>query len=76
MDDSISLSFRADPDLVAEAKGAVVAIERVEPEFSREVLLRRGLVLALEEMRRMYNGGKRFRRVEGRLRTGQRRRAD
>lgn len=70
-----TLSFRADPDLVDEAKGAVVAIEAIDPTFSRERLLRRGLVLALIELRQMHNGGKRFEPVSGKLRTGQRRRA-
>ena len=70
-----ALSFRAADSLVDEARGAVFAIERIDPSFSREVLLRRGLVLVLKELRTRHNDGRRFMPVM-KLRTGQRRRGE
>lgn len=69
------MSFRADPALVDEARGAVATIEQIDPSFSREVLLRRGLELVLQELRSKYNAGRRFKLLSGTLRRGQRRRA-
>lgn len=68
-----SLSFRADEDLAAEARGAVFAIEKFDPRFSREVLLRRGLELVLAELRAKHNDGRRFEPIARRLRSGRRR---
>lgn len=69
------MSFRANDALVYEAKGAVFVIERTDPGFSREVLLRRGLELVLKELRDKYNDGEPFEPVM-KLRTGQRRRGE
>lgn len=70
-----TLSFRAEDRVVDEVRGAVFAIEKADPSFSREVLLRRAVQLALEELRALHNNGRRFRPVK-KLRTGQRRRGE
>jgi hypothetical protein len=68
-----SLSFRVNETIAAEVRGAVFSVEKFYPAFSREVLLRRGLELVLEELRREHNNGRRFEPLMRNLRTGQRR---
>lgn len=68
-----AISFRADSALIDEARGAVLHIqENDDPTFSRDRLCVRGLQLAIEEARKLYNRGSPFERCAA-LKAGRRR---
>lgn len=68
----VSISFRADPSVRDEIRGAVATIQRTDPTFSRDELLRMGARLALEALSRRHNEGKPFRRRTSALTAGKR----
>lgn len=67
-----AISFRAESNLIDEARGAVIAIQENDPSFSRDRLCARGLELAIVEARQLHNGGLPFEACAA-LKAGRRR---
>lgn len=68
----VSINFRADSVVRDEVRGAVRVVQRLDPSFSRDELLRQGTELMLEALRQLHNDGNRFRLLKRPLRTGKR----
>ena len=68
----VSINFRAEADLRDEIRGAVIAVQRTHPNFSRDAMMKRGARLVLMELERKHNDGKRFRKKRQPLTAGKR----
>jgi hypothetical protein len=68
----VSINFRAEKDLRDEIRGAVIAVQRVNPNFSRDAMMKMGARLALKALEKRYNAGERFRRKRQPLTAGKR----
>ncbi len=68
----VSISFRAEPCVRDEIRGAVATIQRTDPTFSRDQLLRMGARLVLDVLAKRHNDGKAFRKRTSALAPGKR----
>ncbi len=68
----VSINFRAEENLRDEIRGAVVAVQREDPTFSRDAMMKMGARLALQELQKQYNKGRPFRKKRQRLTAGKR----